>query len=89
MTTLNARSASNTDGLRSRLFWTDEAWPQLLGRSPQDLNLLTENSPDPTEPQSIDLIKDLEQRLAFMRVILVCQRGETPGEHVAVVRVFA
>ena len=76
---------------RSKLLWTDQAWTQLLGRSPDHIAALANitTTTDPARGQrNLLFLRHLEQRLAFMRVILlVAWTGEQLGGRLAVLEV--
>lgn len=82
------RAVTSTKKHHSKILWTDEAWTQLLGRSPEQLAALC-HQVNPAKAQSnIMLLKYLEQRLMFMRVILlVGWTGDHLGGRLAVLRV--
>jgi hypothetical protein len=65
----------------SKLLWTDSAWTQLLGCGPEELAQLSDNATGQpaTAQQSGVLLRYLEQRLMFVRVILLV--GWT-GDHI-------
>jgi hypothetical protein len=76
---------------RSKLLWTDQAWTQLLGRSPDHIaalaNITTTTDPTPAQ-RNLLFLRYLEQRLTFMRVILlVAWTGEQLGGRLAVLEV--
>ena len=74
----------------SKILWTDEAWTQLLGRSPQQLADLCDIC-DPAKAQhNLLLLRYLEQRLMYMRVILlVGWTGDHQGGRLAVLSVVS
>jgi hypothetical protein len=76
---------------RSKLLWTDQAWTQLLGREPDHIAALANvnTTTDPARAQrNLLFLQHLEQRLAFMRVILlVAWTGEQLGGRLAVLEV--
>jgi hypothetical protein len=88
----NARDRSqatdDTKKQHSKILWTDEAWTQLLGRSPKQLAGLCDTG-DPAKFQdNLVLLRYLEQRLMFMRVIiLVGWTGDNQGGRLAVLSV--
>jgi hypothetical protein len=74
----------------SKLLWTDSAWTQLLGRGPEELAQLSDNATGqpPGAQQNGVLLTYLEQRLMFMRVILlVGWTGDHMGGRLAVLSV--
>ena len=73
----------------SKVLWSDEAWCQLLGRGPEELALFCREDVNPkVKKENANLLRYLEQRLLWMRVILlVSWTGEVCGGRVAVLRV--
>ncbi|ERF76910.1 hypothetical protein EPUS_02621 [Endocarpon pusillum Z07020] len=55
----------------SKILWTDEAWTQLLGRSPEQLAKLVDTCDAAQAQHNLSILRYLEQRLSFMRVILL------------------
>ncbi len=88
------RDAKNSPGVKTikkqhgKILWTDEAWTQLLGHSPEQLAELSDTG-DPAKAQHNHvLLEHLEQRLMFMRVILlVGWTGDNRGGRLAVLSV--
>lgn len=82
------KAVSTTKRQHSKVLWTDEAWTQLLGRSPEQLAGLV-GTGDPAQAQhNLVLLRYLEQRLMFMRVILlVGWTGDNLGGRLAVLSV--
>lgn len=85
----NSSKASKTPKKQhSKLLWTDEAWTQLLGRSPKELASVRGVGKGATVQHNLALLRYLEQRLLFMRVILLIGwTGGTLGGRLAVLRV--
>jgi hypothetical protein len=72
----------------SKILWTDEAWTQLLGRNPEQLAALCETVDPAKARDNFSLLRYLEQRLMFMRVILVVGwTGDQRGGRLAVLSV--
>ena len=55
----------------SKILWTDEAWTQLLGQSPEQLAKLVDAGDSTQAQHDLNVLRYLEQRLMFMRVILL------------------
>ncbi|KAF7511812.1 hypothetical protein GJ744_003543 [Endocarpon pusillum] len=75
----------------SKILWTDEAWTQLLGRSPEQLAKLVLDTGDGSAQaqHNLNTLRYLEQRLMFMRVILLVgwTGDDEPGGRLAVLGV--
>jgi len=87
---VNAPPATPKGPGHSTLLWTDEAWTQLLGRSSADVARQCEMAAGCGRrmEENWELLRYLEQRLCWMRVILLIGwTGEWGGGRVAVLRV--
>jgi hypothetical protein len=75
----------------SKVLWTDEAWCQLLGRSVEELAAFCrEHVTVKAKKENGNLLRYLEQRLLWMRVVLmVGWTGCVGGGRLAVLRVVA
>ena len=75
----------------SKVLWSDEAWTQLLGRSIEAFaDLSADVGAQETRQQNVELLRYLEERLQWMRVILLVRwSGEYAGGRLAVVKVVA
>jgi hypothetical protein len=72
----------------SKILWTDEAWTKLLGRSPEQLAALCDEGAGEKAHHNAELVRYLEQRLLFMRVIFfVGWTGDSHGGRLAVLSV--
>ena len=72
----------------SKILWTDEAWTRLLGRSPEQLAVLCDTGDGEKAQHKALLVRYLEQRLMFMRVILfIGWTGDDQGGRLAVLSV--
>jgi hypothetical protein len=72
----------------SKILWTEAAWTHLLGRNPDQLAELCNVTDSANERENAVLLKYLQQRLMFMRVILlVGWTGEIMGGRLAVLDV--
>ena len=82
------KAYGTTKKQHSKILWSDEAWKQLLGRSPEQLARLCDARDDARRQHNFVLLRYLEQRLIFMRVILlVGWTGDHLGGRLAVLSV--
>lgn len=72
----------------SKILWTDGAWTRLLGRSPEQLARSCDTSDPAKAHDTVMWLRYLEQRLMYMRVILlVGWTGDHLGGRLAVLSV--
>ena len=84
-----AASQTSKKKAHSKVLWTDEAWCQLLGRSAEELAAFCrEDVTVKTKKENSNMLRYLEQRLLWMRVVLmVGWTGDVGGGRLAVLRV--
>lgn len=84
-------SQTNKKKAHSKILWTDEAWAQLLGRSAEEVAAFCRDDVSAKlKRENGNVLRYLEQRLLWMRVVLlVGWTGEFGGGRLAVLRVVA
>lgn len=88
---ISSSSASASSTKHSPLLWTDAAWSQLLGRSPAELaEFVREDISAKQKSEYQKVVRYLEQRLEWMRVVLlVGWMEEVMGGRIGVLGVVA
>ena len=91
MAAVGEMTGRGTRHRHSPLIWSDEAWTQLFGRTPEELaGFVSQDGNISTrqKEENAKLLRYLEQRLQWMRVVLaVGWMGEVDGGVLAVVGV--